>query len=255
VSVPAAAAVLPGAFTRATPPAETVIVAHRGAWGAAAENTLAAFENAIDLGVDMIEFDVRRTGDGRLVVHHDPDRGGLPLGGVRAAALDGRSAPPPRLAEVLDLARGRMRIDVELKERGCLPDVLPLLRSFGPERCLLTSFHDDVVAAAKAAEPMLTVGLLIGRYRRASELFPGRRLATARADVLVIHDRLVDTGVLRRVRVPCLVWTVNAPERLARHLADPRVAGVITDVPQEALQARRTLERALSRRTASAVPS
>ena len=65
---------LPHTFTRTTPSARTAIVAHRGGWGAAAENTLAAFENAINLGVDMIEFDVRRTGDGRLVVHHDPDR-------------------------------------------------------------------------------------------------------------------------------------------------------------------------------------
>jgi len=246
---------LPRAFRRTTPPAETAIVAHRGAWGVAAENTLAAFENAINLGADMIEFDVRRTGDGRLVVHHDPDRDGLPLSGIRATALDGPQAPPPRLCEVLDLVRGRIQIDIELKERGCVPDVIPLLRSFGLERCLLTSFHDDVVAAAKAAAPTLTVGLLIGRYRRASELFPGRRLATARADVLVIHDRLVDIGVLRRIRLPCLVWTVNAPGRLTRNLADPRVAGVITDLPQAALEARRTLEGSLSRRTASAAPS
>jgi glycerophosphoryl diester phosphodiesterase len=246
---------LPHTFTRTTPSARTAIVAHRGGWGAAAENTLAAFENAINLDVDMIEFDVRRTGDGRLVVHHDPDRAGLPLGGVRAAALEGTPAGPPLLGEVLELARGRIQIDVELKERGCLPDVIPLLRSFGLERCLLTSFHDDVVAAAKAAAPTLTVGLLIGRYRRASELFPGRRLTAAGADVLVLHDRLVDAGVLGRVRLPGLVWTVNAPGRLTRHLADPRVAGVITDVPQAALQARRTVARALSRRTASAAPS
>jgi glycerophosphoryl diester phosphodiesterase len=246
---------LPRAFTRTTQPAATAIVAHRGAWGAAAENTLAAFENAINLGADMIEFDVRRTGDGRLVVHHDPDWGGVPLSGVRATALDGPQAPPATLGEVLDLARGRIQIDVELKERGCVSEVIPLLRSFGLERCLLTSFHDDVVAAAKAAAPTLTVGLLIGRYRRASELFPGRRLTAARADVLVIHDRLVDTGVLRRIRLPCLVWTVNAPGRLTKNLTDPRVAGVITDRPQAALQARRTLEAAVSWRTASAAPS
>jgi glycerophosphoryl diester phosphodiesterase len=238
-------------FTRTTPPGETVIVAHRGASGAAGENTLAAFEDAIRMGVDMIEFDVRRTGDGRLVVHHDPVRDGLPLSGVRAAALDGAEPAPPRLGEVLDLARGRVRIDIELKERGCLPDVIPLLRGFGLQHCLLTSFKDDIVTAAKVAAPALAVGLLIGRYRSASELFPARRLTAARADVVVIHDRLVDTGVLRRISLPCLVWTVNEPRRLARHLADPRVAGVITDRPQAALDAR----RALSPRTVSAAPS
>ena len=51
-----------------------VRIAHRGASGEglAPENTLAAFEQAIELGVDLIELDVQLTGDGRLVVIHDP---------------------------------------------------------------------------------------------------------------------------------------------------------------------------------------
>ena len=52
----------------------TQIVAHRGASREAPENTLAAFAKAIEIGADMIEFDVRRAADGRLVVSHDPVR-------------------------------------------------------------------------------------------------------------------------------------------------------------------------------------
>jgi glycerophosphoryl diester phosphodiesterase len=219
----------------------TAVVAHRGAWGAAAQNTLEAFEAAIALGADMIEFDVRRTGDGRLVVCHDPILDGLPLDGVRGGALAGAEASPPRLEEVLALARDRIAIDIELKERGWVSQVIPLLTRFGLERCLLTSFHDDVVREAKRIAPTLATGLLVGTYRRVSELFPAGRAHRAGADVLVIQDRLVDAGVLRRAGMPSLVWTVNDPRRIQRHLSDPRVAGVITDVPALALQVRSAL--------------
>jgi glycerophosphoryl diester phosphodiesterase len=214
------------------------------------ENTLDAFEAAIAIGADMIEFDVRRTGDGRLVVCHDPTLDGLPLAGVRYGALEAGDNAPPELAEVLALARDRIAIDIELKERACVPDVVPLLREFGLHRCLLTSFHDDVIREAKTAAPELTTGLLVGSYRRLPELFPAGRARRASADVLVVHHLLADAGVLARAGIPCLVWTVNAPRRLERCLADPRLAAVITDLPELALD----LRAALNGRTAPGAP-
>ena len=241
-------------WTRHTPPENTAILAHRGAWGEVAENTLDAFEAAIRMGADMIEFDVRRTGDGRLVVHHDPARDGMPLNAVRATALSDRTTQTPRLEEVLELAQGRIGVDVELKERGCVAEVVPQLRRFGSENALLTSFHDEVIAAAKELAPNLTTGLLVGRYRSATELFPAGRLKKAGADVLVIHHLLVNTGVLARTDRPCLVWTVNASAQVERLLANPRVAGVITDHPQAALDQRANCARSaeLSASAASA---
>src|SRR3982751_167704 len=87
----------------------TLIVAHRGASAIAPENSLEAFEAAIAVGADMVEFDVRSTADGVLVVVHDP----LPL--VRYADLD---PMPPRLEEVVATCAGRIALDVELKEAG-----------------------------------------------------------------------------------------------------------------------------------------
>lgn len=230
-------------WARTTPPEATAILAHRGAWGEVAENTLDAFESAIQMGADMIEFDVRRTGDGRLVVHHDPSRDGMPLSGVRATALSDGRAQTPRLEEVLELARGRIGVDVELKEPGCVSEVVPQLRRHGLETALLTSFHDDVVREAKELEPALTTGLLVGRYRSATELFPAGRLKRTRADVLVIHHLLLNTGVLTRTEHPCLVWTVNTSTRVDRLLTNPHVAGVMTDRPQAALDQRANCAR------------
>ncbi len=58
------------------------------------------------------------------------------------------------------------------------------------------------------------------------------------ADYLAPHFRLVGLGVLHRAAaagLPCLVWTVNSPELIRRHAADPRVAAIITDVAPQAV--------------------
>src|ERR1700694_5554003 len=74
-----------------------LVIAHRGASSDAPENTPAAFEAAIALGVDAVELDVRRTSDGVLVVHHNASRRGVPMALLTYAALVRRSrhAPPP----------------------------------------------------------------------------------------------------------------------------------------------------------------
>ena len=78
-----------------------MVAAHRGvaagAGAGAAENTIAAFTNAIDVGADMIEFDVRRTRDGELIAFHDAAVGGAPVGGLtRGEIAAGRGEPRNR---------------------------------------------------------------------------------------------------------------------------------------------------------------
>lgn len=77
-------------------------IGHRGAMGHAPENTAAAFEKAIALGCDEVETDVWLASDGRLVISHDRPAGGADL----------------TLDEVLDLCRGRVGVNVELKCEG-----------------------------------------------------------------------------------------------------------------------------------------
>ena len=210
----------------------TLVIAHRGAWGAgAAQNTLAAFERAIALGADMVEFDVRRTADARLIVHHDAD-----VGGVAVSALARRELAAPLLGEVVALCRGRIGMDVEVKEAGYLPEVLALLP---PSGCVLTSFHEQVIREARVLAPSLPTGLLVDR--------PAQLEAFARSGAhYPVLERALPAG-----SEPHFVWTVNDPTELEQRLSDPLVVGVITDVPQLALE----LRRELSARTAPAAPS
>jgi glycerophosphoryl diester phosphodiesterase len=212
--------------------APSLIVAHRGAWGpSAAENSLEAFEHAISIGADMIEFDVRRTRDGRLIVHHDPIDS-LPYEELRATGTDAR---PPLLEDVLDLARGRIALDVELKEPGYVGAVVELLNAFGAEHCVVTSFLGEVVGEVGARAPELRTGLLLGPGQHATR---DRYPAT---DYLALHESLADPATLAAA-APCLLWTVNDVDAIERYLADPAVAGVITDVPALALERRARME-------------
>ena len=224
-----------------------MVAAHRGVAAGAAENTIAAFTNAIDVGADMIEFDVRRTRDGELIAFHDATVGGAPVSGLTrddiAATVGVR---PPLLTDVLRACAGRIKLDVELKEDGYVADVMAVLRAeFDPAQMVVTSFLPAVVAQAKQSSPEAKTGLLVGDGgslaalpARLRELYPVGLAQRVKADYLAPHYRLAGLGVLRRAAaagLPCLVWTVNSPALIRRYATDPRVAAIITDVAAQAV--------------------
>jgi glycerophosphoryl diester phosphodiesterase len=115
-------------------------VAHRGASADRPENTLPAFELAVAQGADVIEADVRRTADGALLILHDAalDRttsGSGPLSALteaEARALDaGDGAAIPTVAEVLEVARGRVRVNLDLKEVETVEPTVRLVHETG----------------------------------------------------------------------------------------------------------------------------
>jgi glycerophosphoryl diester phosphodiesterase len=226
---------------------KVMVAAHRGVAAGAAENTIAAFTNAIDVGADMIEFDVRRTRDGALIAFHDAHAGGVPVSDLTREEIEAAAGVrPPLLAEVLRACAGRIRLDVELKEDGYVPDVMGVLRAgFDPGQLVVTSFLPAVVDQAKQAFPEVKTGLLIGTGglwtdlpARLGELYPVALARRVRPDYLAPHYGLAPLGVLRRAAaagLPCLLWTVNSPALIRRYAADPRVAAIITDVAAEAV--------------------
>jgi glycerophosphoryl diester phosphodiesterase len=224
-----------------------MVAAHRGVAAGAAENTIAAFTNAIEVGADMIEFDVRRTRDGELIAFHDAFVGDVPVSGLTRDEIEASAGVrPPLLAEVLRTCAGRIRLDVELKEDGYVADVMAVLRAgFDPAQLVVTSFLPAVIAQAKDAFPEVKTGLLVGDGgpltnlpARLRELYPVTLARRVRADYLAPHYRLAALGVIRRAAaagLPCLLWTVNSPALIRRYAADPRVAAIITDVAAQAV--------------------
>jgi glycerophosphoryl diester phosphodiesterase len=219
--------------------AAPLIVAHRGAWRPAPQNSLAAFEEAVQLGCDAIELDVRRTLDGRVVVVHDARSGVRSIAKLTHEELQARTRHrhAPSLEEVLELVAGRIGVDVELKEDGYVEQATAIVkRRLTPDQYVVTSFRDSVLRAVKRTAPGVRTGLLLSPHRQIGHL--ARRVAATEVDFVAPHARLARAGVLSWAatrELPTWVWTVNDRRGLRLLGADPRVAAVITDRPDRAL--------------------
>jgi glycerophosphoryl diester phosphodiesterase len=228
-------------------------IAHRGAAGTRPELTAIAFERAIELGAEMIELDVQLTRDRRLVVLHDRALGRTApgSGAVRERTLaelqrlDAGSwfAPAyaaervPSLDEVLDLTRGRVALNVEIKSPAAdwhaTADVLVrLLADTGATATtIVSSFDMEALQSVRAVSGAVRIGVLWHQ----SDVAPAFRHA-AELGAEAIHPRheLVNDSLMaaaRRDGLAVNTWTVNAVERM-RALADLGVDGIISDFPE-----------------------
>ncbi|MBD2212755.1 glycerophosphodiester phosphodiesterase [Nostoc linckia FACHB-104] len=233
---------------------KTLIIAHRG--GASigvVENTIDAFQKAINLGVPMAELDVRRTKDKYLVCHHDQSIGGKYLECLEYAEVlkisNSNGFTVPLLEEVLQLCCGKMNLDIELKEEGYEEDVLSLTKKyFRYSEFVIKSFNYISVTKIKRIDPNVKVGLLLEgeeeEFKRFSiiqkvlEIFPEYKILRSRLDFVSPHYRLLKFGFLIRMRLlkkEVYVWTVNE-EKLLKDLFKIKVDAVITDKPDVAMK-------------------
>jgi glycerophosphoryl diester phosphodiesterase len=207
-------------------------IGHGGASALAPANTLASFDAALQVGIDMVEFDVRAC-RGELILAH--------------TLLDARLPGRLRLEQALDHLSSRrydaVELNVDLKRTGCEPALLEALRAAGMlERTLISSQVPEVLDRLRALEPRAHLGISVGgRLARASRRWLDWRaqvlhgLRERRWDAVMAQHRLVEAGLLEEV-VACrgllYAWTVNerpAIERLRRlgvhgiATADPRL--------------------------------
>jgi glycerophosphoryl diester phosphodiesterase len=218
------------------------VIAHRGVHTDVTENTMEAFELALAAGADMIELDVRRTGDGRLAVLHDHAHAGVALDSCSLDEFAERTGlRPPLLEEVLAWASGRIALDVELKEDGYAEQVVPPLLAFAAAggELLITSFIDSLLARISVLAPELPLGLLLEfTASRAGERVRATGAATLLPAMKLVDERLI--AELAEAELDLIVWDFMAATD-AGLIADARLAGVITDDVPGALAARAAL--------------
>ena len=209
------------------------IIAHRGANREAPENTIPAFERALEIGVDGIELDVHVTRDNVPIVHHDavlPDGGRIDR--LESGDLE-RRTDAPTLARVLDLVHGRCHVYVEIKAADALVPSIDLLRA-RTAWCSVHSFDHRVALQARVLCPEINTGiLLVSRLVDTSHAF-----RTAKATDIWQHADYIDAGLVgdahgehRRV----IAWTVNDVAQ-AKELVAMGVDGICTDVPRELIK-------------------
>lgn len=177
----------------------TMVIGHRGASAVAPENTMAAFQTALDMGADGVELDCQLTKDGHLVVIHDPTLkrttgcDGLvkdyTLSQLRhldaGAWFNPRFAGKriPTLEDVLALARDRLLVNVEIKNlpyryAGIEARLLAAIRqnAFPLDRLIVSSFDHESLIRIQAMEPRVTVAALFVHYPGSLNGLPGKLL-------------------------------------------------------------------------------
>lgn len=252
------------------------IIAHKGASGTAPENTLAAFQRALDLGVDMIELDVRNTKDESIVVIHDEtlDRTTNGSGLVHDFTLEEikqfdagswfdpiyRDEQVPTLKEVLDLVDGRCKILVEIKHQDHphyedfaekLIDVIKQERN-GYDWIILQSYESEYLEAAHAYDDHVqTKKLMIGEdsapliaFYIETKLHLGRAKEDDRMKALNPEFHTLSTRRIFRMHArgfEVFTYSPNTREDMVKMLR-MGVDGIITDHPEKLIEIRKELE-------------
>lgn len=236
-----------------------LVFAHRGAKRVAPENTLPAFEAAIRLGADGVELDVQYSSDGKLVIFHDLNLEKTSDGTGRVSAhtfeelrqLDAGShfdpafagTPIPTLDEVLDLAKGKLLVNIELKSLDISNaklgvDVVEAVRAHKMvDEVVISSFNPFALRRSKRAGPEIEHALLLDLDTTGWTRW-GLTLRHSLADGLHPSTEMADAAYVaaaKRRKMPVRVWTVN-DEADMRRLAGLGVDAIISDTPDVALR-------------------
>ena len=219
---------------------QTAKIGHRGARALSDENTLESFKLAVELGVDMIEFDVHRTKDGVFVIMHDDtvDRTTDGTGRVDELTVEqfkklktGRGYTPPTVAEVLDWLKTnnvRFIIDFKITDEGQARELIKMVENSG------------LISRAIFESPVPAVAGMVEKIRPdiVTATYPTNMLAMR----YYLHKYNIDyasyeyhfANPIELMLVPrdkkVMVWTVDSPA-LIRWFEALKVDGIMTDDP------------------------
>lgn len=213
-------------------------VGHRGAKAYAPENTLASFKKALEIGVDAIELDVRRTKDNQLVVIHDTDvkrttdGEGLvsefTLVQIKGFSTDG-GEKIPTFEEALDFLDKKVKVLVELKETGIEEQVLSIVHARSLEKnVVITSFLEDTLRKVRELNKSVETGLIYAKHSN-----PIRAALELKANYLIAFYKFTHTATVQKAHengLKIIVWTINTVDE-AQEYAKKGVDGIASDHP------------------------
>lgn len=221
-------------------------IAHRGAKAYEPENTLQAFQKALDLNSDGIELDVHVSSDGQIIVIHDEtiDRttnekglvNSFSLSELKSFLIDGKHQIPT-LKEVFDLVNKKCLINIELKGLGTPSKVVALIEDYISEKkwnynhFIISSFEWNMLEETSNLNPNIPIGVLTEEDLSKALAFAEKIKAKAiHPDFQLLNENNVlqmqDKGFL------VLPWTVNSEEDIQK-VKSYKVNGIISDNPDK----------------------
>ena len=203
-----------------------MIIGHRGAAGYEPENTLLSFQKAIDIGVDWIEFDLHRSADGHLVVIHDDtvDRTTNGHGKVsdmtlaELKALDaGKGQRIPTFQEVIDFARGQVKMIPEIKQEGIELQLLDVIDQYNAVNdCLVSSFFGYSIRRCKEFHPQLETAAIFSHLP-----LDFKELALdIMADTLFLRKDIASPALVEECHkngFTVNIWNEDSPEEIKKY--------------------------------------
>lgn len=220
------------------------IIGHRGAAGLAPENTRSSFKAALNAGVDWIEFDVRATKDGRVVLSHDPHtlRTGKRLHIVsrtdyttlRAIKLKGGNTINT-IAEAFNAIDGQAKINVEIKSKGCAEAVVQnierhIKNGASYNDFMVSSFKVSLLREVHRLNNKISLALLHGLNPYKFLKVRGLRVQAVGFHRRRLPIKAIHQAELRELTV--YVYTVNSVKE-AKRLEERGVKAIVTNRPDK----------------------
>jgi glycerophosphoryl diester phosphodiesterase len=222
---------------------DILIIGHKGASSIAPENTLKAFQKAIELKADYVEFDIHITKDGKIVIIHDSDK--FNATGVKGLIEDmtldqiksldaGEGEKIPTIRELISIVRKKIGLQIEIKSINLLDKLIHILREENLiSTSIVSSFILNELLKLKLLEPSLKVGLLLSAdlvrpklIKRKIEKIAKNNFYSIYPPFTTINKEIVDFAHSYGLKV--IVWTVNDRE-IMENLIELAVDGIITD--------------------------
>lgn len=225
---------------------KVTVMAHRGNISKGPENTIDSIQGAIDSHADYAEIDILETKDGELAVIHDTNLKRLTGRNVEVYDMTmdelrklevkqgNFTSRISSLTEVMNAARGKIKLNIEVKTHGKERDLVNTFIKTIRENdfvthCVVQSLDYEIVQKIKSVEPELQVGFI---------MFAGvPDIDQIRADFIVMEEYMVNESIVASAKLhnkPIYVWTVNERESMERFFG-MGVDGIITDYPEEAI--------------------
>jgi glycerophosphoryl diester phosphodiesterase len=202
----------------------------------------------IDLGIEMVEFDVRKTKDNVLICYHDANIQNIPISEMYFEQLKERVPEVCSFAEVIDICKEKIAVNVEIKESGFESIIVELLtKNFEYDSFFVTSFFPFIIRKIKKLDARIHAGLLLGHgfnlsvyYRVIKESIFMNDFLYSNADFISPFYKIYELGLMakfKELEIPIQLWTVN-DIGLLKDLINSDIQSIVTDIPEKALQIR-----------------
>jgi len=217
-------------------------IAHRGASGHALENTLSAFRKALELKADIVEFDVRSTLDGKIVIMHDDDVARTTNGKgfvsklrlkelSRFSTLNGEKVP--LLENALELLSGRCKIKIDIKACGFEEKLIEMIDNYATRNSvILTTELPSVIKRIREFEDRIPFEYGFPKKEPIETMLA--KAAKVKANIVSPYYTLASKELVNSAHKAGLavnVWTVN-DIKIAHRMIEMGVDSITTDFPE-----------------------